>query len=343
MYVLVNRSYPLTLLLAIPAAGFLVRTYIVFHDCAHGSFLPTKRANGWLGMALGLLVFQPFACWQHHHAVHHATAGDLDRRGVGDIPTITVAEYHARSSRERLQYRLFRNPVVMFGLGPIIALVIQPRIVPRGARTRIKRGVLATNVALAALIAGMCLLVGVGDFLLVQLPVAMLSGAAGIWLFYVQHQFEDVYWESGDDWSYLDTALHGSSYLKLPKLLQFFSGNIGLHHVHHLNARIPNYNLQRAHDEVAIFRDVPTLSLLDGLRAVKLKLYDEDRRCMVTFAQARERTGQVRRPSLRVRSRRGYRHGDLRPRREGGTALAKVVGRRPRRVGEGADGRGDGQ
>jgi omega-6 fatty acid desaturase (delta-12 desaturase) len=299
MYLLVNRSYLLTLLLAVPAAGFLVRTYIVFHDCTHGSFLPTKRANSWLGTALGLLVFQPFECWQHHHAVHHATAGDLDRRGVGDIPTITVAEYRALSQRERLQYRLFRNPVVMFGLGPIIALVIQPRIVPRGARTRIKRSVLATNVALAVLVAGMCLLVGVRDFLLVQGPVAMLSGATGIWLFYVQHQFEDVYWESNDHWSYLDTALHGSSYLKLPKLLQFFSGNIGLHHVHHLNARIPNYNLQRAHDEVAIFRDVPTLSLTDGLRAVKLKLYDADRHSMVTFAQANEYSGEVRRTSLR--------------------------------------------
>jgi acyl-lipid omega-6 desaturase (Delta-12 desaturase) len=288
MYLLVNRSYPLTLLLAVPAAGFLVRTYIVFHDCAHGSFLPEKRANAWLGTALGLLVFQSFACWRHNHAVHHATAGDLDRRGVGDVPTITVAEYRALSPRERLQYRLFRNPVVMFGLGPIIALVVQPRIVPRGARTRIKRSVRLTNVALAALVAGMCLIVGPRDFLLVQGPVAMLGGAAGIWLFYVQHQFEDVYWESNDRWSYLDTALHGSSHLKLPKLLQFFSGNIGLHHVHHLNARIPNYNLQRAHDEVAIFRDVPTLSLMDGLRAVKLKLYDEDRHCMVTFAQARE-------------------------------------------------------
>ena len=293
MYLLVDRSYPLTLLLAIPAAGFLVRTYIVFHDCAHGSFLPSKRANGWLGAVLGLLVFQSFDCWRHAHAVHHATAGDLDRRGVGDVTTITVAEYRARSPRERLEYRLFRNPVVMFGLGPLIALIIQPRIVPRGARARIKRSVVATNVALAALVAGMCVLVGVRDFLLVQGPVAMLSGAIGIWLFYVQHQFEDVYWENNDQWSYLDTALHGSSYLKLPKVLQFFSGNIGLHHVHHLNARIPNYNLQRAHDEVAIFRDVPTLSLTDGLRAVKLKLYDEDRRCMVTFAQARAGVGRV--------------------------------------------------
>ncbi len=302
MYLLVNRSYPLTLLLAVPAAGFLVRTYIVFHDCAHGSFLPAKRANAWLGIVLGLLVFQPFACWRHHHAVHHATAGDLDRRGVGDVPTITVAEYRARSRGQRLQYRLFRNPVVMFGIGPIFALVIMPRMIPRGARTRIKRSVLATNVALATLIAGLCLLVGIRDFLLVQVPVAMISGAVGIWLFYVQHQFEDVYWESNNRWSYLDTALYGSSYLKLPKVLQFFSGNIGLHHVHHLNARIPNYNLQRAHDQVAIFRDVPTLSLIDGLRAVKLKLYDEDSHRMVTFAQARESVRQPSPASGQIRS-----------------------------------------
>ncbi len=292
MYLVVNRSVPLALLLAVPAAGFLVRTYIVFHDCAHGSFLPSKRGNAWLGMALGLLVFQPFACWRHNHAVHHATAGDLDRRGVGDVPTITVEEYRGLSRRGQLQYRLFRNPVVMFGLGPIIALVVQPRIVPRGARTRIKRSVLATNAALIAPIIGLCLLVGVRDFLLVQGSVAMLGGAAGIWLFYVQHQFEDVYWETNDRWSYVDTALHGSSYLKLPRLLQFFSGNIGFHHVHHLNWRIPNYNLQRAHDEVAIFRDVPTLSLMDGLRAVKLKLYDEDGHRLLTFAQARESGGQ---------------------------------------------------
>ncbi|MGC9220845.1 MAG: fatty acid desaturase [Solirubrobacteraceae bacterium] len=287
MYLLVNRSYPLTLLVAVPAAGFLVRTYIVFHDCAHGSFLRSKRANRWLGTVLGLLVFQSFASWRHSHAVHHATAGDLDRRGVGDVPTITVAEYRAQSPRARLQYRLFRNPVVMFGLGPVIALIIQPRIVPHGARPRIRRSVLATDAVLAAMVAAMCVLVGVRDLLLVQGPVVMLGGAAGIWLFYVQHQFEDVYWESSGHWSYLDTALHGSSYLKLPKVLQFFSGNIGLHHVHHLNARIPNYNLQRANDEVALFRGVPTMSLLDGLRAVKLKLYDEDRHCMVTFAQAR--------------------------------------------------------
>jgi omega-6 fatty acid desaturase (delta-12 desaturase) len=291
MYLALERwgSYPLALLLAIPAAGFLVRSYIVFHDCAHGSFLRSKRANAWLGTSVGLLVFETFACWRHNHAVHHATAGDLGRRGVGDVPTLTVAEYRARSRREQFLYRLFRHPAVMFGIGPIFALIVQPRIVPRTARPRIKRRVLATDLALAALVAGLCLLLGWRDYLLVQAPIVMIAGAAGIWLFYVQHQFDDVYWERGDQWSYVDAALHGSAYLKLPKVLQFFSGNIGLHHVHHLSARVPNYNLQRAHDELPMFHNVPTLSLGDGLRAVRLKLYDEERRQMVTFAEALER------------------------------------------------------
>jgi acyl-lipid omega-6 desaturase (Delta-12 desaturase) len=280
-------SYLLTLAIAIPTAGFLVRTYIVFHDCTHGSFLASKRVNRWLGVSLGLLVFATFDCWKHAHAVHHATAGDLERRGVGDLPTLTVAEYHARRWRGRLAYRLFRNPLVMFGLGPLFALVVQPRIVPRTARPRIKHSVRVTNLVLVALVGGLCWLMGWRDYLLVQTPIIMLAGAAGIWLFYVQHQFEDAYWESSGRWSYADAALRGSSYLKLPKVLQFFSGNIGLHHVHHLSARIPNYNLQRAHDENSIFHDVPTLSLADGLRAVRLKLYDPGSGRMMSFAQAR--------------------------------------------------------
>jgi acyl-lipid omega-6 desaturase (Delta-12 desaturase) len=291
MYVALGVSYLLTLALALLAAGFLVRTFIVFHDCTHGSFLESKRANTWLGTALGLLVFATFGCWRHSHAVHHATAGDLDRRGVGDVGTITVAEYHARSWRGRLGYRMFRHPLVMFGIGPIFALVVQPRLVPRSARPRIQRSVMATNLALIALVGGLCWLIGWQSYLLIQAPTLMLAGAAGIWLFYVQHQFEDVYWESAEHWSYADAALRGSSYLKLPKVLQFFTGNIGLHHVHHLSARIPNYNLQRAHDENPMFHDVPTLSLADGVRTVRLKLYDEQRRQMVTFGQARKNAG----------------------------------------------------
>jgi acyl-lipid omega-6 desaturase (Delta-12 desaturase) len=287
MYLALDVSYLLVLAIAVPTAGFLLRTYIIFHDCAHGSFLPSKRANVWLGVALGLVVYHPFLSWRHSHAVHHATAGDLDRRGVGDVLTLTVAEYQASPWRRRLGYWLFRHPLVMFGIGPIWALMVQPRLVGPSARPRIRRSVIATNIALAALVGAICLLVGWREYLLVQMPTALLAGSAGVWLFYVQHQFEDTYWQSADDWSYADAALQGSSYLKLPKLLQFFTGNIGLHHVHHLSTRIPNYNLQRAHDRNPIFHDVPTLSLWDGLRAVRLKLWDEDRGRLVTFAEAR--------------------------------------------------------
>jgi acyl-lipid omega-6 desaturase (Delta-12 desaturase) len=287
MYLALDVSYLLALALAVPASGFLLRTYIVFHDCAHGSFLPSKRANAWLGVALGLVVYEAFLSWRHTHAVHHATAGDLDRRGVGDVLTLTVFEYQASPWQRRLGYRLFRNPLVMFGLGPLYALLVQPRLVSRSARPRIRRSVIATNIALAALVGALCWLVGWRDYLLVQMPSALLAGSAGVWLFYVQHQFEDTYWQSAGDWSYADAALRGSSHLKLPKLLQFFTGNIGLHHVHHLSTRVPNYNLQRAHDHNPIFHAVPTLSLWDGLRAVRLKLWDEDRGRLVTFAEAR--------------------------------------------------------
>ena len=287
MYLALDVSYLLVLALAIPAAGFQVRTFIAFHDCAHGSYLPSKRANALLGAVLGVVLYTPFQSWRHSHAVHHATAGDLDRRGTGDVHTLTVEEYRASSWRGRLGYRLFRNPLVMFGLGPTYAMVLQPRLVPRSARPRSRRSVIATDIALAVVVGGLCWLVGWREFLLVQGPPLLLAGAAGVWLFYVQHQFEDTYWQSAGDWSYADAALRGSSYLRLPRVLQFFSGNIGLHHVHHLSAKVPNYNLQRAHDQNPIFHEVPTLSLWDGLRAVRLKLWDERRRRLVTFAEAR--------------------------------------------------------
>ncbi|HZL49190.1 MAG TPA: fatty acid desaturase [Solirubrobacteraceae bacterium] len=287
MYLALKVSYLLVLAIAIPASGFLMRTFILFHDCSHGSFLPSKRANAWLGVVLGLFVYSPFLRWRHDHAIHHATSGDLDRRGGGDVHTLTVAEYHALTPRSRLAYRLFRHPLIMFGVGPIVALLVGPRLVARDARPRLRRSVIGTNIALAVLVAALCLLIGWSEFLLIQAPTVMLAGSIGIWLFYVQHQFEDAYWEDAGSWRYADAALRGSSYLKLPRILQFFSGNIGLHHVHHLNARIPNYNLQRTHDENAIFHEVPVLSLSDGLRAVRFKLWDEERRRMVTFAQAR--------------------------------------------------------
>jgi omega-6 fatty acid desaturase (delta-12 desaturase) len=279
-------SVVLAIALAVPAAGFLLRTFIVFHDCAHGSFMPTKRGNSLLGAAVGILVWLPFRSWQHEHAIHHASSGDLDRRGVGDVTTLTVDEYRALRWWQRLGYRLFRNPLVMFGLGWLLVLVLKPRLVPRGASKRVRRSILATNLVLVLLIVGIGLMLGWRTLLLVQGPVLLITGAIGIWLFYVQHQFEDTYWQGHDDWRYDEAALRGSSYLKLPRVLQFFTGNIGFHHVHHLSARIPNYNLKAAHETIAAAHPVPQLSLWEGLRATRLKLWDERRGRLVTFREA---------------------------------------------------------
>lgn len=280
-------SVLLSLLLVVPASAFQVRTFIVFHDCTHGSFMRSRRANDMLGAVLGLLVWLPYRCWQHDHAVHHATAGDLDRRGTGDVPTLTVTEYRALPVRRRLAYRVVRNPLVMFGLGPFLVFVLKPRVVPRAARRRIRVSVLGTNLMLALIVAALCLTFGWQTYLLVQGPVVLVTGAVGIWLFYVQHQFEDTYWQTHADWRYDHAALAGSSYLKLPGLLRFFTGNIGFHHVHHLSVGIPNYNLQAAHQGTDRFQAVPQVTLKQGLRATKLKLWDEQRGRLVTFRQAR--------------------------------------------------------
>jgi omega-6 fatty acid desaturase (delta-12 desaturase) len=219
--------------------------------------------------------------------VHHATAGDLDRRGVGDVDTLTVAEYDVLSRGQRLGYRLMRNPLVLLGFGPLWALIIEPRLVPRWARERYGRMIVGTDLALAVVLGGLCAVLGWRAVLLVQIVPALLAGAVGIWLFYVQHQFEGAYWERKEHWSYAESALQGSSHLRLPRVLQWFTGNIGLHHVHHLNARIPNYNLQRAHDENAIFHEARELGMCQAVLALRLKLYHEPSGRLVTFAQAR--------------------------------------------------------
>lgn len=287
MYFTIDVSSVLTLVLAPVSAVFLLRTYIIFHDCSHGSFLASRRGNVWLGTLCGLLVLSPFVRWRHDHAVHHATSGDLDRRGVGDLPMLTVGEYYERGWRGRLGYRMIRSPVVMFGLGPVLAMIVGPRIVARNARPRMRNSVIWTDVALALISGTLIWGIGIGAFLIIWAPAALVAGAAGIWLFYVQHQFEDAYWQRSENWSYADAALCGSSFLNLPKPLRFVTGNIGYHHIHHLSVRIPNYNLPRAHAENPVFHSVPTLSLWDGLRAVRLKLWDERRGRLVTFAQAR--------------------------------------------------------
>ena len=280
-------SYWLVLALAIPASAFLVRTYIVFHDCVHGSFLTGRRANAWVGSALALLVLTPFARWRYEHLVHHATAGDLDRRGVGDVPVLTLAEYRAKPLLGRVGYRLIRNPVVLFGLGPIYSTVIMQRIPNPLARQRMHRSVWVTNLAVVVMVAALCLAFGWQAVLFVELPLIVLAGGVGLWLFYVQHQYPTAYWVHGDDWNFTEAGLHGSSYLRLPRVLQFFTGNIGFHHVHHLHPKIPNYNLERAHDEHDAFRAVQPVSLWDGVKAANLKVFDEDAGRLVTWREVR--------------------------------------------------------
>jgi acyl-lipid omega-6 desaturase (Delta-12 desaturase) len=283
MYFLLDVSYWLVLAVAIPASGFLLRTFILFHDCTHGSLFESRKANNAWGMGLGLVVMHPFHNWRWHHAAHHGSAGDLDRRGTGDVPTMTVAEWQAASPLKKTGYWLFRHPAVMFTIGPLWSLVIGPRIPPKNGSKKLKRNVHLTNLALLIVIGGICALIGPLDYLLIQAPTVFLAGSAGVWLFYVQHQFEDVYWENADAWTYEASALEGSSYLKLPQPLQFFTGNIGLHHVHHLNARIPNYRLQRVLEEVPELQKVTRITLWQSIRCASLALWDERTRTLVPF------------------------------------------------------------
>jgi len=280
-------SYWLTLALAVPAAGFLVRVFIIFHDCGHGSFFKSRRANTFWGVVTGVLTFTPYQQWRHDHAVHHATSGDLDRRGTGDIWTMTVEEYESSSRWRRLAYRFVRNPFVLFVIAPMYLFLIQYRIPTRGARPRERRSVWATNLGLLAFVGGMSLLVGFKTFVLVQFPISIIGTIAGVWLFYVQHQFEGAYWSRGTQWDFVGAALQGSSFYKLPKVLQWFSGNIGFHHIHHLSPSIPNYNLEKCHDEEPAFQAVKAVTLWGSFRSLTFRLWDERQRRLVGYRRPR--------------------------------------------------------
>jgi acyl-lipid omega-6 desaturase (Delta-12 desaturase) len=276
--------YWTTLLLAIPAAGLLVRTFIIMHDCAHGSFFRSKRANSIVGWITDVLTITPFGQWRHDHSLHHASSGDLDRRGHGDVATLTVREYAALPRGARLRYRLMRNPLVLFGLGPI-HFALTNRIPPRGdaATKRLRISVWTTNALILGIVTAVSLLVGWQTVLLIYGPAMYIAAAAGIWLFYVQHQFEGTYWQQHSEWDYATSAIRGSSYLKLPAILRWVTGSIGLHHVHHLGPRIPNYALKRCHEENALFHDVTILTLAQSVRTLRLTLWDETRQQLVGF------------------------------------------------------------
>lgn len=267
-------SYWLTLLLSIPTAGFMVRTFIIFHDCGHGSFFKSSKANEALGILTGILTFTPWRRWWHDHAKHHATAGDLDRRGQGDVYTMTVQEYLAAPWWKKTGYRLMRNPLDMFFIGAPIVFALVNRFYGPGTGKHERASVWWTNLALVGIIAIFCLTIGWKAYLLVQIPVLWIGSAVGVYLFYMQHQFEGVYWDRHERWDFFKAGLQGSSFYKLPGILQWFSGNIGFHHIHHLATRIPNYKLSQCLAENPIFQVKP-ITLHSGLKSLQLRLYDE--------------------------------------------------------------------
>jgi len=287
MWASLQVGYWLCLLLAIPAAGFLVRLFMIQHDCSHGSFFRRRNANDWVGRVIGVFTLTPHDLWQRSHAIHHAGSGNLDHRGIGDVTTMTVREYRAQGWSGRLRYRLYRNPAVLFVLGPAYLFILQHRL-PVGMMDKGWRpwlSTMLTNLGIAMIAGGLIWLTGLGTFLMIHLPITLIASSVGVWLFYVQHQFEHTSWEADADWSHPEAALHGSSHYDLPGILRWFTANIGVHHVHHLSSRILFYRLPevlRDHPELA---DVGRLRLIESFRCVRLVLWDEGRKRLVSFRE----------------------------------------------------------
>jgi omega-6 fatty acid desaturase (delta-12 desaturase) len=268
-----------------------MRIFIILHDCGHGSFFKSQRANNFLGTICGVFSITPYYQWRHNHAVHHATSGDLDRRAGWDLPlTYTVKEYLALPTWKKVLYRLYRHPLILFGVAPTLLFIFAQRLISPKSGKRERWSVHFTNWAVLAVFMVLGYFLGFWEVLRVQLTITIIGATIGVWLFYVQHQFEDTYWEHKDDWDFAEAALYGSSYLKLPKLLQWFTGNIGLHHIHHLSSRIPNYELQRCHDENPEFQAVNTITLFTSLKCISLRLWDEETQKLVGFGHLRRVT-----------------------------------------------------
>lgn len=296
MALLVDDAYWATLLLSVPAAALLVRLFMMQHDCGHRSFFHSARINEWVGHAIGVLTLTPHGYWRRAHNVHHATSGDLDRRGIGDVNMLTVREYLALPRLKRLAYRAYRNPLTILGIGPIYLFVLKFRLpldlLRRNARQRrqVFASVMLTNLAIAALLTGLGLWLGFVDMLLLQAPIVLLSSAAGVWLFYVQHQFDHAYWRRHEDWDFHDAAVEGSSFYDLPQPLRWLTADIGIHHIHHLSSRVPNYRLRECLACLPELPGVTRLTLRDSLKCLRLALYDEETRRMVRFAALEDRT-----------------------------------------------------
>jgi acyl-lipid omega-6 desaturase (Delta-12 desaturase) len=273
-------SYLLTLLLAVPAAGFVTRLFIIFHDCCHGSFFRNMNANNKLGMVLGVLVLTPFYEWRHTHAIHHATAGDLDRRGIGDVYTMTVEEYLAAPWYKKVGYRILRNPLLLFTISSVLVFAVFHRFWGPEAGRREKNSVIWTNIAILAFAGWVIFEIGLKAFLMVEIPFLLFTSSAGVWLFYVQHNFDPTYWERHTNWEFFLAGMDGSSFYKLPKVLQWFTGNIGYHHIHHLSPKIPNYKLEQCHNENPQFQIEP-LTVRKSLKSLYYRLWDEKEKMLV--------------------------------------------------------------
>ena len=297
MYLSLFISWWLTAPLAILAGAFLVRVFIIFHDCGHGSFFKSSRANHILGAITGVLTFTPYYQWRYEHAIHHSSAGDLDRRGTGDVWTLTVQEYLESSRWRKFAYRIARNPIVLFVLAPLGLFIFKQRVPMAGSPTRERYSVYWTNFALGLIAIGLIWLFGLKAYLILQLIVLLVAGSAGVWLFYVQHQFEGVYWERAAEWDYATAALKGSSFYKLPPVLKWFSGNIGFHHVHHLSPRIPNYYLPKCHDAEPLFQTVKPITLFSSFKSFTFRLWDEQCRKLVGYRHLRTIRKQRRVPT----------------------------------------------
>jgi omega-6 fatty acid desaturase (delta-12 desaturase) len=283
MYFTVQWSWWLTVPLAVLAGGLLIRIFIIFHDCGHGSFLRSKRTNRIIGFVCGLLTFTPYERWTWEHARHHARSGNLDHRGIGDIWTLTVEEYLALSRWQRLRYRMARHPLLFLGFGPFFLMLFKERLPYNCGDARERRSVWWMNAAVLAMVLALGSLFGWINYVVIQLIILWVGGVAGVWLFYVQHQYEGVYWARGKGWNYTDAALQGSSYYRLPRVLQWFTGNIGFHHIHHLSPRVPNYHLQRCHEANELFQQVPELTLRASAKTLSLRLWDETTGRLVGF------------------------------------------------------------
>lgn len=278
-----------TLLIAIPSAGFLVRLFMIQHDCGHGSFFSHRRANDWVGRVIGVLTLTPYDFWRRTHAIHHASSANLDARGIGDIDTLTVREFLARSWWGRLRYRIYRHPIVLFVIGPAFHFILQQRL-PVGlfrAGWQPWLSAMATNFAIALIVVVIVWFIGVKAFLVVHLPIMLLAASMGVWLFYVQHQFEDTVWERDETWSQYETALHGSSHYDLPGVLRWFTANIGVHHVHHLCSSIPCYRLSGVLRDYPELREIGRLTLQESFRCMSFTLWDEAQRRLVSFRDVR--------------------------------------------------------